>query len=166
MSLNQQQFTNLHGQYQERLLNSVTSMTRSRQEAEDITATAFASAYKNRDSFRGEASPQTWVYAIAANEVKSRRRGGVVKLESIDGLDAKELTVPDVLDETLERAECRARVRAALRRVPALYRRVLVDHFMRGHSVGRIARQYRVPLGTVLSRIFKAKRLLRAAWEA
>ncbi len=37
---------------------------------------------------------------------------------------------------------------------------------MRGHSVGRIARQYRVPLGTVLSRIFKAKRLLRAAWEA
>jgi DNA-directed RNA polymerase specialized sigma24 family protein len=49
--------------------------------------------------------------------------------------------------------------------MPAIYRHVLMDHFVRGYPVKRIARQNRIPAGTVLSPIFKAKRLLRVAWE-
>ena len=165
MSLNQKQFINLHTEYHDRLLNSATAMTRNRQDAEDITADAFASAFKNRDHFRGDAAPRTWVYAIAANEARSRRRSERFKLQSIEQLDETQLRSADVLDETIERGECRTGIRSAMRRVPARYRRVIIDHFVRGYSVREIAGQYGIPVGTVLTRLFKAKRLLRAAWE-
>lgn len=53
-----------------------------------------------------------------------------------------------------------------MQRIPAPYRRALRDHFVRGYSTRQIAQRERVPLGTVLSRIFTAKKLLRRAWEA
>jgi RNA polymerase sigma-70 factor, ECF subfamily len=159
-------FAELHDRCRGRLLNSMIAVTRNREEAEDITATAFAAAFKNLGAFRGEASLPTWIHAIALNEARSRRRGPVTPLESIDQLDAGELSEPDLLTQKLERADCCARIREALRRVPRLYRETLVDHFVRGQSVKQIAKCRRIPLGTVLSRLFKAKQLLRAAWEA
>jgi hypothetical protein len=50
-------------------------------------------------------------------------------------------------------------------RLPAKYRRALTAHFVDGLPVREIGRRERVPLGTSLSRIHMAKRLLRAAWE-
>ena len=82
----------------------------------------------------------------------------------MDRPEAPELTEPDVLAQTLERSECCARLREALRQIPPVSRRTLVDHFIRGQSVKQIARRQRVPVGTVLSRIFTAKRLLRESW--
>ena len=107
------------------------------------------------------------MYSIALNEARDRqRRNHGVSLESIDRADSKELTAPDMLAPALERAECRSQIRKALRRLPAVYRQTLMDHFVRGYSVKRMSRQNRIPVGTVLSRVFTAKRLLRAAWEA
>ncbi len=161
-----QAFSELHDKYRGRLLNSMIAVARNREDAEDITATAFAAAFKNRDRFRGEASPQTWLYSIAMNEARSRRRACAVPFESIDGFKALLIAEPDATDKPFERRECCPRIWKALRQVPRLYRRVLIDRFVRGYSVKQIAKCQRVPLGTVLSRIFKAKRLLRAAWEA
>jgi len=67
---------------------------------------------------------------------------------------------------TLERSEYRLRLARALAEMPAVYSQVLLDHFAYRHPVKRIARRDSIPVGTVLSRIFTAKRLLRAAWEA
>ena len=88
-----------------------------------------------------------------------------MSLESIDRADSEELAEPDMLALILERSECRLKLREALRRISTVYRKTLVDHFVRGYSVRQISRQKRIPVGTVLSRIFTAKRLLRAAWE-
>lgn len=158
-------FRQLHNQYGARLLNSMTAFTRNRQAAEDVTAAAFTAAFENRDNFRGESSFYTWLHAIALNEARNRSRNAGVALESIDGPEAKELSEPDVLPQMLERSECTFRIRKALRGVPAIYRRVLTDHFVRGYPVKQIARRDRIPVGTVLSRIFTGKRLLRCAWE-
>src|SRR5437667_11941510 len=57
-------------------------------------------------------------------------------------------------------------VHLLLRQIPAVYGLVLIEHFIEGYSVRQIAKLQRIPLGTVLSRIFTAKRLLREAWEA
>jgi DNA-directed RNA polymerase specialized sigma24 family protein len=76
------------------------------------------------------------------------------------------LVAPEVLVQTLERSECCAKLREALRQIPVVYRRTLVDHFIRGQSVREISRRHRVPAGTVLSRIFAAKRHLRKAWNS
>jgi DNA-directed RNA polymerase specialized sigma24 family protein len=85
-------------------------------------------------------------------------------LDSESGMEFKAATEPDLLAQALERAECTDRLRKTLRRIPSIYRRILVDHFVRGESIKTISRTHRIPAGTVLSRIFTAKRLLRAAW--
>jgi len=165
--LDAQNFSALHNRYHDRLLNSMTGVVKDREAAADITATAFASAFKNRASFRGQSSLYTWVHAIALNEARnSWRRNRAVSLESIQGPEPKALIDSDRHSNTLERSELCLKMRKTLREIPAVYRRVLVDHFMRGHSVKQIARRDRVPVGTVLSRIFNGKRILRRAWEA
>jgi len=88
-----------------------------------------------------------------------------VPLESIEESNALMIAESDVTDRLFEQRECYPRIWKALRQVPRIYRRVLIDRFIRGLSVKQIAKRERVPLGTVLSRIFTAKRLLRAAWE-
>ena len=116
MSINQQQFKILHDQCRERLLNSMTTVVRNRDTAEDVTAAALATAWQNRNQFRGESSLYTWCYSIALNEARNRlRRNQGVSLESIDRPDSKELTEPDMLAPALERAECRLRGRSIFR---------------------------------------------------
>ncbi len=64
----------------------------------------------------------------------------------------------------LELSERCARLRSALAYLPAKYRRALVNQFVHGYSVKQIAQRHRVPQqGTVLSRIFNCKRILRAS---
>ena len=165
-TITSQAFSELHDQYQGRLLNSMIAVARNREEAEDITATAFAAAFENRSRFRGDALRQTWLHAIAINEARDRRRRRSVPLESIEESDALKIAMPDSMDGALEQRECCPQIWKALLELPRIYRRALIDHFVRGYSVKHIAKCQRIPLGTVLSRIFKAKQLLRAAWEA
>jgi RNA polymerase sigma-70 factor (ECF subfamily) len=166
VALDSDRFSDLHKEYRPRLVKSMTGVVRDREAAEEVTAAAFAKAFEKRSSFRGESSPYTWVHAIAMNE--ARRRQSQKRIVSLDALEflPPALIATDQLDEASERSEQSRRLRSALSRLPEKFRRPLIDHFVRGYSVRRIARRERVPCGTVLSRIFKAKRLLRAAWEA
>jgi DNA-directed RNA polymerase specialized sigma24 family protein len=88
---------------------------------------------------------------------------------SVDALvtPIKELTESNGMSShAQDRADDSLRLRKALQQLPALYRRTLIDHFVRGYPVKRIAQRDRVPVGTVLSRIFAAKKRLRVAWDA
>lgn len=153
----------MHERYHDRLLTSIAAFTRNRDNAEDITATAFASAFENFHRFRGESTFYTWLYAIASNEAKRQWRQACT-LSPIDMLSSKILSEPDLFVRALEHEDCRSRLREVLRRLPQPYRRTLISHFIRGHSIKQIARKDRVPVGTVLSRIFTGKRILRNAW--
>lgn len=156
----------LHYRYHDRLLNSVTAAVGDRASAEDITATAFAAALKYFGSFRGKSSFYTWVHAIALNETRTHwRQKRTVSLESLDDHLPKALIEQDVLADVLSRSECYAKIRKVLRQIPTIYRRTLIDHFVHGLRVKQIAKSHRVPVGTVLSRIFTGKRILRMAWE-
>ena len=174
MSVNQQNtkldsnaFEALHHTYHDRLQASVLSCVRNREEAEDITAAAFEAAFANRESFRAEAAPKTWLHAIALNKLRrSREQRKTVSLDVFNDELPSRLVVPDLSEETEHRSECRTQLLRTLRQIPAIYRLVLIEHFIEGHSVRQIAKRQRIPLGTVLSRIFTAKRLLREAWGA
>ncbi|HEY1760694.1 MAG TPA: RNA polymerase sigma factor [Bryobacteraceae bacterium] len=159
-------FGDLHKKYGPRLVNSMTGVVRDREAAQEITAAAFAKAFEKRDLFRGRSSLYTWVHAIALNE--ARRELSQKRPVSLDALElpSPALIATDRLAETSERSEEMRRLQQALTRVPEIYRRLLVDHFVHGHPVKRIARRRQLPFGTVLSRIFTGKRLLRAAWGA
>jgi len=165
--LNQEDFQELHRKYRDRLHASITGFLRDADTAEDITASAFATAWSQRASFRAEASPYTWLYSIGKNAaVEHYRKTRKVRLESFDDPARAEYGETDCLAETFEKSERGPRIRQALGRLPATHRRVLVDHFIHGRAVRHIAQREGIPVGTVLSRIFTAKRLLRQAWEA
>jgi RNA polymerase sigma-70 factor (ECF subfamily) len=165
--MNRQAFSQEYMKCKDRLVGRLVNMTRNREVAEDIASAAFEIALKKLDTFRGECALPTWIHAIAMNELKSwARRKPHVPLELLEGSSPRELIEPDLLEQTHDRAECLHRMRQVLRRIPAIHRRALMDHFIDGYSVRQIARRRRIPQGTVLSRIFSGKRYLRAAWAA
>ena len=160
-----QAFARLHDKYHDRLLNAMTVAVRNRDLAEDITSTVFLSAFRNSGTFRGESSFYTWLYAIAFNEsVRAQRHNRGISLDSFGEFTPRELIEPDHLEQAQDRSDCCARLRVALYRLPKKYRSLLVEHFVRGHSVKHISARQHVPIGTILSRIHKAKTLLRRAW--
>lgn len=164
--MNQQNFVEHIEQHRNRLVSSMILITRNRDAAEDVVADALATAFRKSGSFRGESSIYTWVHAIARNEALDwRRKQNRACEEPIDGSNCPELVEPDLFEQTVHRQECCARLRKVLRRLPAIHRRVLIDHFVRGYRTKRIAKREGIPLNTVLSRIFNGKRLLREAWE-
>jgi RNA polymerase sigma-70 factor (ECF subfamily) len=165
--MNARTFKGLHDGCRDRVHSGILAFVRNPTEADEVTAAAFAKAFEKRKSFRGDASFFTWVYRIALNQVHSSRRGKpTVSLDDMEGRLPKPLIQPDLMDSLIDRAECCRRIRRALRRIPMKYRQALVDHFVRGYSTKQIAKRDRIPVGTVLSRIFKGKKLLREAWEA
>jgi RNA polymerase sigma-70 factor, ECF subfamily len=160
-------FQHLYNQYRSRLLGSVLGMVKDEARAEDITAATFQIAWEKRAQFRAESSLYTWLYAIASNEARrSWREDRRTRLTSIDQTNGPKLVEPVRQAEERDRTDNRLLLSKALNRIPAKYRRVLTDHFVNGHSIQHIARRERIPSGTVLSRIFTAKRLLRKAWAA
>ncbi len=166
--MNARQFRVLHDGCRDRVHAGILGYVRNSTEADEVTATAFAAAFVKRKSFRGEASFYTWVYRIALNQVHSASRSKpmVVSLDAMEGPTPEALIQPDLMDSAIDRENCCRKLRLTLRRVPLKYRRALVDHFVRGNSIKQIAKLHRIPVGTVLSRIFHGKKLLREAWQA
>ena len=164
--MNARRFQELHLECRERVLFGIRGYVRNHDEAEDVTASAFVTAFQKRKSFRGDSSFYTWVYRIAVNRATSSlRRRRTVSLDLLAGALPDSLVESDLMDRAIDRDDCCRKLRWALRQIPVYYRRVLVDHFVRGYSTRQIARRHRIPIGTVLSRIFSAKRRLRHAWE-
>jgi RNA polymerase sigma-70 factor (ECF subfamily) len=165
--MNAATFQELHDGCRGRVHSGILGYVRNLSEADEVTSSAFATAFEKRRSFRGEASFFTWVYRIALNQVHSGSRGKrMVSLDAMEGPVPESLIQPDLMDAAIDRENCCRRIRQALRRIPVIYRSALVDHFVRGYSIRQMARLHRIPQGTVLSRIFMGKKLLREAWEA
>lgn len=164
--LDAEAFARLHRDHRDRLVNSVTRFVRDRVQAEDIVSRAFQIAWAKRETFRGEALPSTWIEAIARNEARDViRREEAARTDSLDRVDSREISSSQLVAEELENQEDQRRLQKALGRLPDLYRRALTARFIEGLSNRETAGRERVPPGTVLSRISKAKQLLRGALE-
>ncbi len=133
-----------------------------REDAEDCAQETMLRAYRALDSFRGEAQFSTWIYKIAVRvcmDALRKRRPTV----SLDLLSESGWDVPDgaaELFEQLEKGERRRLLRSAVAQLPAEFRapQVLVD--LQGLSYEEAATVLELPLGTVKSRVFRARRLL------
>jgi RNA polymerase sigma-70 factor (ECF subfamily) len=160
-------FQTLHNRCREKVFHAVLGYVRNRDDAEEASAQAFATAYRHRRRFRAESSFDTWVYRIAINAaISAKRRQRTVSLETLEGPPPASLIQPDVLDRVLDRDTCCRRLRMALKQIPARYRKILTDHFVRRYPTRRIAKSQGIPVGTVLSRLFTGRQLLRRAYQA
>jgi RNA polymerase sigma-70 factor (ECF subfamily) len=150
--------------YQDRLYNSLLRVLRSSEDAADIVQDAFVQAYAKLDTFRGGSAFYTWLYRIAFNLAMSHARRGR-KTASLDNrkslvgdepMDGQPTGEADVLEQ--ERAEL---VHAALGELSMDYRQILVLREIDGCRYDEIAEILDLPVGTVRSRLFRARMQMR-----
>jgi RNA polymerase sigma-70 factor (ECF subfamily) len=157
-------FGRLVTRYQDRLYNSVLHVIGSADEAHDVVQDAFVQAFVKLESFSRQAAFYTWLYRIAFNLAVSRRRrqrpvASVEHTKEITG--AEPIGRDDAPTERLERQERAAEVRAALAALPEEYRAVIVLREIDGYDYESIGEILDLPVGTVRSRLHRARTQLR-----
>ena len=166
--------------YQHKLVKLVMRYVRNPAEAEDIAQEAFIKAYRALPQFRGESAFYTWLYRIAINTAKnavvSRDRSPIeynVDRSSTDNDESYDMQGRMKDSETPEGLvltdEIRSTVNAAIDALPEDLRTAIVLRELEGLSYEEIAAAMGCPVGTVRSRIFRAReaidRRLREVFE-
>lgn len=152
--------------YQDRLYPTVFRLTGCAEDAQDLLQDAFLRAFQKLDRFRGGSSFYTWLYRIAVNLALSgrRRRRGAVRLaegcrgDPLDPADDTEQTDPT---RPAEQAERDALVQRALDALAPDHRAVVVLKDLDGLRYEQVAAVLGVPIGTVRSRLHRARCELR-----
>jgi RNA polymerase sigma-70 factor (ECF subfamily) len=157
--------------YQDRLFQAVYRRLENAEDSQDVVQEAFLSAYQSLDSFKGDAQFFTWLYRIALNTAISLKRKQRVALRldlgseaggPIDPPDTSNVSRPDHGMEQVEREQ---RVRRALDRLSPEHRAVLVMKDMEGQKYETMAEILEVPVGTIRSRLHRARLELRGLLE-
>lgn len=135
---------------------------RDRRDAEDVAQDAFVRVHKHAADFRGTANFRTWLYRIVHNLAIDllRRRSPWHGIES--RADAED--VPDALDPAmaLDRTRFIETMQVCLDALPAHHRTAILLREVEGMSYEEIARAMGCPKGTVMSRLFHARRRMQA----
>ncbi|MCA9051022.1 MAG: sigma-70 family RNA polymerase sigma factor [Planctomycetaceae bacterium] len=157
--------------YQDRLVHSLELSLGSYEDALEIAQQAFVSAWRNLGAFRQDAAFYSWLYRIAMNAAISRRRRNRVKTSSLDSAaeatgrtPADQSAAADPQHRLIENENVQL-VRSALSRLPEEFRQPLVLKEIDGLTYEQIADIMDIPIGTVRSRIFRARRELTAHLE-
>ncbi|MEW6164365.1 MAG: RNA polymerase sigma factor RpoE [Pseudomonadota bacterium] len=167
----QEAFGLLVSKYQRRLLRLVMRLVRDPAEAEDVTQEAFIKAYRALPNFRGESAFYTWLYRIGVNTAKNwliaqgRRMPTVSEItsddsESID--DGGLLRDEETPERLLLSKQIGETVNAAMDALPDDLRSAIALREIEGLSYEEIAQVMDCPIGTVRSRIFRAREAIAA----
>jgi RNA polymerase sigma-70 factor (ECF subfamily) len=151
--------------YQHRVLKLVSRFVSDAAEAEDVAQEAFIKAYRALASFRGDSAFYTWLYRIAINTAKnalvSNRRRPVdfdLDLQDPEQYDRHaRLKEGDTPEGVLLTEEIRNVVERAMEQLPEDLRTAIVLRELEGLSYEEIAEAMDCPVGTVRSRIFRAR---------
>lgn len=161
-------FESLIGKYQNRLFHSMTQVLRNSTDAEDVVQDAFVKAFTKLSTFRGGSQFYTWLYRIAHNSAISqiRKRKPTESLDHDGGMAAATLEGQHVSpSQRLERQEENRQLSDALNRLKEEQRSVLVLREMEGLDYDAIAEILDVPVGTVRSRLHRARAQLKEELE-
>ena len=157
-------FGKLVQNYQDRLYNTMVHLAGNAEDARDIVQEAFVQAFVKLDSFKGSSAFYTWLYRIAFNLAAGFRR----KQRPMGSLDCNReqfgMDPPDNNNgplEQLQRQERAGQVRQALAQLSKEHRTVLVLREIDGCDYETIAEILALPVGTVRSRIHRARMQLR-----
>jgi RNA polymerase sigma-70 factor, ECF subfamily len=168
--------------FQDRLFNALLRMVGEAEEARELTQETFVRGLEKIDTFRAEASPYTWLFRIGMNlAISNLRRNQRARVFSLDGairggggngemhrrdqasalIDRITAARGDTPAQAAERAEQSRVVLDALGRIDAEYRAVLVMRDVEGFDYQQMADVLGLPLGTLKSRLFRARLALK-----
>ena len=157
-------FGQLVCKYQDRLFNTLVHVAGAREEAEDVCQEAFVQAFVKLQTFAGNSAFYTWLYRIAFNTMASRRRrkrpvASVDVARELAGVEPPDTAEP--ASNLLERQERSQLLHTAISELSHEHREVIVLREMEGQDYETISGVLNVPVGTVRSRLHRARSQLR-----
>lgn len=163
-------FEELVARHRDKIYARAYSMMRNEEEAIDLSQQAWVKGWQRLVQFQGESSFATWMTRIVINLCLDRlRKLSRHRAESIEAMDEEsggvERQMPVVTvnpTERLERGELRQRIDRALEQLSEAHRTVLVLHEFEDMEYKNIAKAMNCSIGTVMSRLFYARRKMAA----
>jgi len=164
----QRSFRRLRHKYHDAIFNLIARMIRNREEVEDLTQEAFIKAFTSLASFNDEYAFSTWLYKIATNNCIDHIRRKKLLTFSIDKpIESKDsdytFEVPDSTyepDKSIIADQRKKILDEAINSLPPKYRQVIILRHTEEKEYQEIARQLKLPLGTVKAHIFRAREML------
>ena len=159
-------FAELVDHYKDLVYGLIYRMVRDRGIADDLAQDVFLKVHRGLPYFRGEARLSTWIFRIVQNAcVQSRAaRRPDVPLEDVSDPNRPPRQFGSE-DQAFGAIEDRDRLDKALAQLPPNYRMLVVAHYMRGVQYEALAEALNLPLGTVKTHLYRAKRRLRELLE-
>jgi RNA polymerase sigma-70 factor (ECF subfamily) len=169
-------FAWLIARYHQPIFSLLARLVENRADAADLTQDVFVKVFRKVGSFHGESSLRTWIYRIALREASNQRRWWTrhkqqevtIDQEMTDGECGTPVLLKDMLVDpavspydAAEQAETRARVEAALSKVPEPFRTTLILRDIEGFVYEEVAEMQGVNLGTVKSRLVRGRAFLK-----
>jgi len=167
-------FEELVARHRDKIYARAFSMMRNEEEAIDLAQEAWVKAWQRLKQFQGDSSFATWMTRIVINLCLDQlRRQKRTRAESIEQLDEElggvERQMPVVASnptEGLERAELRKRIHKAMVQLSYEHRTVLILHEFEEMEYKQIAKVMNCSIGTVMSRLFYARRRLASLLQS
>ena len=161
-------FEELVLRYQDRLYNAVVHTVGCAEEARDIVQEAFLSAYTKLSSFQRNASFYTWLFRIGFNasiSFRRKRRPALAVDPQRDENGVEPIDRHESPESPLHREERIGQVRTALGRLSEEHRAILVLRELEGFDYEKIGEMLDLPVGTVRSRLHRARSQLKETLE-
>lgn len=161
-----QAFEQLLEVYERRIYNIALRTMRNREDAQDMAQEAIVKIYRNLNSFQGACSFSSWIYRITVNtcldEIRRRERRRTTPIDNLSGETMPRITDIDMLPEqAYEAQEALEAVRVAMNRLDTDARAIIVLRDVQGFSYQEISDILECNLGTVKSRINRARSKLK-----
>ena len=152
-------FNELVDRYKDRLMNVIGRMLLSHDDAEDVVQETFVRVYQHRQSFNFQHCFSTWIYTIglnlARNELRKRKKFKFYDITEMKGNEAEfavEMKLPSRLPQVLN---------TAVKELPEKYRVAFILRDVQEMPYEEVAKVLSIPLGTVKSRVNRARTMLR-----
>jgi RNA polymerase sigma-70 factor, ECF subfamily len=161
-----QAFDLLVTKYQRKLIRLLSQFVRDPAEVEDVAQEAFIKAYRALPAFRGDSAFYTWLYRIGINTAKNYLVSQGRKASILQGIDTEDaenfedggvLREMDTPESELMSKQIAQTVNQTLEQLPEELRTAIVLREIEGLSYDEIAKIMECPIGTVRSRIFRAR---------
>jgi RNA polymerase sigma-70 factor (ECF subfamily) len=165
-------FDELVRRYRTRVFGMIQNMVHSEQDAWDLAQDSFLKAWRSIQRFRGHSSFYTWIYRIVMNVTidwlrKKQIKGGdsefddAVQLRQVDPASRTVPRAEALPHQSMERSEIRARIESAIAQLSPEHRAVILMKEIEGMQYHEIAETLGCSIGTVMSRLFYARKKLQ-----